>query len=64
MGRCYFCDTQSKQKIHEGNESIAKGQSDIRKGRAMVESGSILMRNSQRLRLGDELLPEFEPANP
>jgi hypothetical protein len=43
--------------VYKGNKSIDLRQSEIREGRALMESGSTLMRNSQRIRLGDEMLP-------
>lgn len=43
--------------VDSGNENINQGQSEIQEGRVLIESGSTLMRNSQRIRLGDELLP-------
>lgn len=50
--------------IKDGNKLVAKGnkiiddaQSDIRQGRALMESGSTMMRNSQRLRMGEGQLP-------
>lgn len=43
--------------VDKGNRSIDKGQSEIREGRALMESGSDLMRNSQRSRLGQKMLP-------
>ena len=43
--------------VEKGNKHIDKGQSEVREGRALMESGSTLMRNSQRSRLGEDLLP-------
>jgi len=48
------------KRIDKGNDNVDKGQSEIRKGRKMIETGSLMMRNSQRLRLGDEILSEIE----
>lgn len=42
--------------VEKGNKTIDAGQAKIRKGRAQIESGSTLMRNSQRIRLGEEQL--------
>ncbi len=43
--------------VEKGNKALEKGQSEIRQGRSLIESGSTLMRNSQRIRLGEDLLP-------
>lgn len=48
--------------VTKGNRTIDRGQSEIRVGRALIEAGSTMMRNSQRLRLGEELLPEDQGA--
>jgi len=46
--------------VEKGNKNINTGQADIRKGREMMETGSTLVRNSERLRLGETLLPESQ----
>jgi len=52
-------DIKSGNKLVEkGNKSIDAGQIRIRGGREQIESGSVLMRNSQRIRLGEKQLPE------
>jgi len=43
--------------VSKGNKNIGKAQSDIRKGRRMMERGSTLVRNSERMRLDQALLP-------
>ena len=43
--------------VDKGNKNIDSGQAKIREGRVQIESGSTLMRNSQRIRLGEEQLP-------
>ena len=48
---------QGNKLVDKGNKNIDRGQADIRDGRAQIESGSVLMRNSQRIRLNEELLP-------
>lgn len=44
--------------VAKGNKNISRGQSEIRKGRALLESGSTLMRNAERIRLGEQPLPD------
>lgn len=43
--------------VDKGNKNIDRGQSEIREGRMLMERGSTLVRNSERARLGEELLP-------
>ena len=43
--------------VENGNKNIDTGRAEIREGRTLTESGSILMRNSERSRRGDDLLP-------
>ena len=43
--------------VEKGNKNIGIAQGEIRDGRVLIESGSVLMRNSERMRRGDELLP-------
>jgi hypothetical protein len=43
--------------VEKGNRGIETGRGEVREGRTMVETGSILMRNSERSRRGDALLP-------
>ena len=43
--------------VENGNKNIETGRAEVREGRLMIESGSTLMRNSERTRRGDELLP-------
>ncbi len=43
--------------IDKGNKNIDEAQSSIRRGRQMMERGSALVRNSERARLGEILLP-------
>lgn len=43
--------------VDKGNKTVDQGQSTVRDGRAMVERGSVLMRNAERIRLGEDLLP-------
>lgn len=47
--------------IDRGNEVVDEGHAEVRKGRGLVERGSILMRNSERLRLGQELVSPSTP---
>ena len=49
--------------VDKGNKNIDRGQSEIREGRLMMERGSALVRNSERIRLGDTLL-EVPPVDP
>ncbi len=44
--------------VKNGNKNIENGQSAIRRGREMLERGSTLIRNSQRARFGEDLLPD------
>ncbi|NND67954.1 MAG: hypothetical protein HKN19_10230 [Halioglobus sp.] len=48
--------------VKKGNKRLAAAREDIRKGRALIEAGSTLMRNSQRLQWGEELLPRTAEA--
>ncbi|MEL7187126.1 MAG: hypothetical protein AAFN50_11940 [Pseudomonadota bacterium] len=43
--------------VERGNKSIDQAHSEIREGRGLMAQGSTLMRNSQRSRLGEEMLP-------
>jgi len=43
--------------VEKGNKNISEAQSNIREGRRMMERGSALVRNSERARLGQALLP-------
>ena len=43
--------------VENGNKNIETGRAEVRQGRILIESGSILMRNSDRTRRGDALLP-------
>ena len=43
--------------VEKGNKNIGIAHGEIRDGRVLIESGSVLMRNSERMRRGDELLP-------
>jgi hypothetical protein len=43
--------------VEKGNKNIEKAQADIRKGRQMMERGSALVRNSERIRFNEALLP-------
>lgn len=43
--------------VAKGNKRINAAQDEIREGRALMESGSTMMRNSQRLRMNEGLLP-------
>lgn len=42
--------------VDKGNKTLDEAQAQIREGRSMVERGSMLMRNSERLKLGEDLL--------
>lgn len=42
--------------IDKGNDDIADAQKEIRKGRKLMERGSVMVRNSERLRLEESLL--------
>lgn len=50
--------------VENGNKNIDTGRSEVREGRLMIETGSILMRNSERSRRGDELLPMINRIGP
>lgn len=50
--------------VDRGNKNIDQAQGEIREGRTLMEQGSTLMRNSQRARLGEELLPEPTTETP
>ena len=43
--------------VDKGNKNIDEAQSSIRRGRQMMERGSALVRNGERVRLGEGLLP-------
>ena len=43
--------------VEKGNKNIDEAQSSIRRGRQMMERGSALVRNGERARLGESLLP-------
>ena len=43
--------------VEKGNKNIETGRVEVRDGRTMTETGSILMRNAERSRRGDALLP-------
>jgi uncharacterized phage infection (PIP) family protein YhgE len=42
--------------VEKGNKTLDAAQAQVREGRTLVERGSTLMRNSERLRLGEDLL--------
>lgn len=42
--------------VAKGNRLINSAQDSIREGRALMESGSTMMRNSQRIRMGSDIL--------
>ncbi len=42
--------------VNKGNKNIEKGQIEISKGRTLIESGSLYMRNSQRMKRGEDTL--------
>lgn len=44
--------------VEKGNEKIDRGHGLIREGRSSIDAGSTMMRNAQRLRLGEDLLLE------
>lgn len=48
---------QGNKLVDKGNKNIDRGQAEIRDGRKLLEQGSTLMRNSQRAKLGEDLLP-------
>lgn len=49
--------------VSKGNKSIDRGQAEIREGRMLMDAGSTMMRNSQRTRIGEDLLPIPELIN-
>lgn len=48
--------------IDKGNKALDEAQAQVREGRGMVERGSTLMRNSERSRLGEDLLEPVAAA--
>ncbi len=50
--------------VEKGNNGIETGRGEVREGHAMIETGSLLMRNSERSRRGDDLLPMIDRLEP